>query len=386
MNHLEGKTVLLTGGAGGIGFESAKAFAQMGAKTIIADIDGAKGTKAAESINCDYPNTTFFHPVDLSNETQVILLCEDIISKYGCPHIVFNNATIAPLGKVEQIDIVIWDKSYAVNLKAPIIFVNYFLPHMKKINDGCFAFVSSSGAAPFMGAYETFKTSQVELANTLAMELDGTNIHAYTIGPGLVKTKTAQKSIEVISSQMGIDIDAFYAMNESHILDVKDAGLGFALSVLNAEKYHGQEISSIQVLNDFNYYNPVSKSENTTIGFERELIIKSIEVFEQQYSGWKKMNVFERQWVFRDFKKYMGISADKAQNNFAKIKRDLKEAQSFEIAHKQLFENLKIYWKHQLQLLQGYEKDQTKLENHSSMMAQWIADLNTITGYFSETK
>ena len=44
-----------------------------------------------------------------------------------------------------------------------------------------------------MGAYEVFKTAQVELSNTLAMELEGTGVLTYTVGPGLVKTQTAME-------------------------------------------------------------------------------------------------------------------------------------------------------------------------------------------------
>ncbi len=60
-----------------------------------------------------------------------------------------------------------------------------------------------------MGAYEIFKTAQAELSNTLSMELENTNIYSYTISPGLVKTETAVKSIEIVSNSMNISMDEF---------------------------------------------------------------------------------------------------------------------------------------------------------------------------------
>ncbi len=81
------------------------------------------------------------------------------------------------------------------------------------------------------------------------MELENTNIYSYTISPGLVKTETAMKSIEVVAKSMNISLEEFYDMNKEHIISVEDAALGFALSVLNAKEYNGQEIGSIQVLN-----------------------------------------------------------------------------------------------------------------------------------------
>ncbi len=60
-----------------------------------------------------------------------------------------------------------------------------------------------------------------------------------TISPGLVKTETAMKSIEVVAKSMNISLEEFYEMNKEHIISVEDAALGFALSVLNAKEYNG---------------------------------------------------------------------------------------------------------------------------------------------------
>jgi len=229
-----------------------------------------------------------------------------------------------------------------------------------------------------MSAYETFKTAQVEFSNTLAIELEGTNIYAYTISPGLVKTRTAEKSIEIIASKMDISTDEFYRMNKDYILNVEAAGLGFALSVLNAEKYHGQEISSIQVLNDFNFYKKHQDENSNTTCINKELLSKIITTFEEQYNGWKKMNIFERQWVFRDFKKYMGVSADMVQDDLLKIKKQLNNSLKITNISRDLFIKLQSYWEHQLQLLQGYEKDPNKLIEKNKIIAEWIYDIKTL--------
>ena len=54
-----------------------------------------------------------------------------------------------------------------------------FLSAMIERKHGVFVCVSSSGAAPFMGAYEVFKTAQVELSNTISSEVDGTGVFAF---------------------------------------------------------------------------------------------------------------------------------------------------------------------------------------------------------------
>ena len=104
-NKLSTKIVLLTGAGKGIGLEAAKVFAKMGAKIIVAEIDRKKGLDAVNGINSSFPGSAFFYETDLSEETQVKLLCQDILSGHGCPHIIFNNATVAPVQPIGDRDV-----------------------------------------------------------------------------------------------------------------------------------------------------------------------------------------------------------------------------------------------------------------------------------------
>ena len=71
-NALKEKTILLTGAGGGIGFEAAKAFAYMGAKIIIAEINRAKGSFAERYINSNFHNChAKYYAIDLSDDKQL---------------------------------------------------------------------------------------------------------------------------------------------------------------------------------------------------------------------------------------------------------------------------------------------------------------------------
>lgn len=376
---LSGKTVLITGAGGGIGFEAARALAWMGADVVIAEIDAQKAGAAAQCINGELgEDRVLAYPIDITDDKQVEALYHNLNERYGFVDVVFNNATIAPLGAVDDVSIADWDKSYAVNLRGPVMLVQKFLPDMKKRNQGTIVFVPSSGAAPFMGAYETFKTAQVEVCNTLAAELEGMDINVFSIGPGLVKTQTAQDAIRQVSAQMNMTLDAFYEMNAKHILDVEFAGVGFAIAVTKAQDYNGQEVSSIQVLLNADLIEPEKtqqKAEISDAGWEKltPLVEEVVHTFQEQYQGWLSRNIFERQWVLRDFKKQVKLAADEFKFELESTLPLAENKKTPELGQKKdLFVRLHGYYEHQFKLLQGFEKDADKLEENSRIIQGWI--------------
>lgn len=380
-----GKTVLLTGAGGGIGYEAARALSWLGANVIIAEIDKEKGLSAENTINQEIGSIRAeFFEIDLSEEQQIDRLVRHAIDKYGFIDVVFNNATLTAMGLVEDVSISTWDKSYAVNFRAPLLLTQKLLPEMKKNNKGTIVFVPSSGAAPYMGAYEVFKTAQVELCNTLAGELEDTNINVFSIGPGLVKTDTAIKGIETVASLMGMTMDEFYKMNEAHMMSAEEAGTGFALSVVFAEKYNGQEIGSIQVLMDAGIIGDNLTESKKTFSKEDNalllsLVSKAVATYNEQYNGWLKRNVFERQWVLRDFKKTVGSSAEQYKGKMQRVKSIVSQESFEELSdYKVDFEKLKSYYNHQHKLLQGYEKNPQKLKQNSEILIGWIQDIELI--------
>lgn len=94
-------------------------------------------------------------------------------------------------------------------------------------------------------------------------------------------------------------------------------------------------------------------------------------------------NIFERQWVFRDFKKVVGISAEQCNHDLVGLEEKIKrEIFSNILRHKSLFERLIEYFKHQHKLLQGFEKNPDKLKENGDSILNWIRILQNISEYF----
>ena len=377
------KTVLITGGGGGIGFEASCAFSYMGAKVIIAEIDAEKGAKAQKLINDKFKNENvdFFH-MDISDEKQIDALYEHITGKYTQLDVIIHNAAVVPMGAIDKVPIADWDLSYAVNLRAPVLLTQKFLPSMRKTG-GIIVF-NPSAPGPYMSAYEIFKTAQVELCNTLSEEIAGTSIITYAIGPGFVKTQTAVKAVKIVASSMGITAEDFYETLEDISVDAEIAGAGYAVSVVNAKQYHGKITMSYQVLADNglisgNTENPNASLAQTDYNKLSQLFTRITDVFFDQYQGWQKKKLFQKQFILSDFKKQMGLPAENFKKQLETLQSQIQSRywDNF-INSKGMFMKLQHFYEHQKELLKNYEKDLTQLNNDTNLLNSWIEILQDI--------
>ncbi len=371
---LKGETVMVTGAGGGIGLEAARALLWMGANVVIAEINEPTAKQAVQTLSEEFDSKRIlFVHTDVGDEASVRHLYDESMKAFKKVDAVINNATIAVLGRVIDLPIQQWDASYRVNLRGPVLMARAFLPGMIANHHGAFICVSSTGTA-FLGGYETFKAAQVHLANTLESELEGTGVQAFTIGPGLVPTETATKAVAQVAPDMGMSLDEFYRLNQGAMLSVEEAGVGFALSVIFAEKFNGQEISSMQAIKaaDINYgSHEFEKTVNP--GGEQsarlaELCAKILSTLKEQSEGWKSRSIFERQWVIRDFKKTAGMPAEEWLERLTELKKAILNGEPFELPP---LEKLAKYYEHLADLAKGYEKDPQKLADNLKFVYGW---------------
>jgi hypothetical protein len=218
----------------------------------------------------------------------------------------------------------------------------------------------------------------VHLANTLDAELEGTGVIAYTIGPGLVPTETASKAVAQLAPQMGMSVDEFFEMNKGAVLSIEEAGAGFAASIVFAEKFRGQEISSIQALKAADRWTQnfgAGETENDSVKLSSEkrkqaqALCEAVYVtLKEQSDDWKRRSLFERQWIIRDFKKTAGMPVEEWLLTLERLRDSLHGEGT--VLHPRL-EKLAGYYEHLAELAKGYEKDRVKLEENLRHVYGW---------------
>jgi len=188
--EFEGKVVLITGAATGIGRATALAFAKRGAKVAIGDVD-ERANETVQLIEAEGGQAEFLK-TDVTNPEQVKALIENTVTKFGGMHHAFNNAGILPPTKpfVEMTE-KDFDSTIAVDLKGVFLALKYELEHMEKSGGGTIvntASVAGLIADPFMAPYVAAKHGVVGLTKAAGIEYAAKGIRVNGIAPGLVET------------------------------------------------------------------------------------------------------------------------------------------------------------------------------------------------------
>jgi len=135
MRELAGKTAFVTGGAGGIGFALARAFAQGGMKVMLADIEPDALEAAVESLQEFSPDIRGTI-CDVTDAASVERAAQATFNAFGRVHVVCNNAGVAAGGGIDHISLDNWRWVIDVNLMGVLHGIKSFLPHIRAHGEG----------------------------------------------------------------------------------------------------------------------------------------------------------------------------------------------------------------------------------------------------------
>lgn len=199
MSRLQGRTAIVTGGAVGIGKFYSEGLAAQGAEVMIADI--VDGAALAAEIAAKYGrNSTASFQFDVSDEAQVKALVAKTLERFGKIDILVNNAALyAPLPtlKVQEIDVDLWDRVMAVNIRGPFLMVKHVVPHMIQRKYGKIVNIGSGTVArgiPNFSHYVTSKGAITAFTRAISRELGEHGICVNTLAPGYTLSETGLKN------------------------------------------------------------------------------------------------------------------------------------------------------------------------------------------------
>jgi len=186
MRGLQGKRVLITGGASGIGAATAGRFLEEGAQVVVLDRDD----KGRAQIQRQLPTLAGTVAADVSNLQQVQAAFNEAVQQMGGVDVLINNAGISIRHKFLDITPQEWDRILAVNLTGVFYVAQTAAHYMWERGSGVILQTASTNGLvgqPFYADYNATKAGVIELTKTMALEL-APNIRVCAVAPGYVLT------------------------------------------------------------------------------------------------------------------------------------------------------------------------------------------------------
>jgi 3-hydroxybutyrate dehydrogenase len=204
--RLRDKVALVTGAAGGIGREIARAFAREGARVAIADLDQDAAERTVAELVGE-GRQAIATVMDVASEAQVEAGMARVIEAYGRIDILVSNAGVQRVCPLEALSFEDWRQVLAVHLDGAFLTTRAALRQMYRQGGGTILYmgsVHSKEASRLKAPYVTAKHGLIGLAKTVAKEGARHGVRANVICPGFVRTPLVQRQIPEQARALGI--------------------------------------------------------------------------------------------------------------------------------------------------------------------------------------
>jgi NAD(P)-dependent dehydrogenase (short-subunit alcohol dehydrogenase family) len=199
MGTFDGKVVIVTGGAHGMGRATALEFAREGAHVTVADVDDVAGHETLEALS-ETQGHGLFVKADVSKAEGCRRVVEETVGTLGGVDVLFNNVGIQPQDSyrnVEETTEAQWDRILDVNLKSYFLMAKYVIPELRRRGGGVIvnnASVQGLQSMKGVPAYAASKGGVLSLTRQMAVEYAAEGIRVVAICPGTIDTEMVRAS------------------------------------------------------------------------------------------------------------------------------------------------------------------------------------------------
>jgi NAD(P)-dependent dehydrogenase (short-subunit alcohol dehydrogenase family) len=260
-----GKTVVVTGAGRGIGLQTARSFAMLGARVILAEMSPETG-QAAEMLIRSEGGKADFVQTDVSDSLSVRNLANQIHDRWEPVEILVNNAIRCPIVSIIDMQESLWDSVIATNLRGTFLTCKAFLPAMVREKRGVIINMVSTDALPGLSAYLASKQAILSFTQSLAQEIGPDSLKAIPFAPGMVETPGLLNVIADLAPRMGVSVEQIRKFSPhaayDDLMPAEHAGAATAyLAQRLAERYHGKLVNGYEVLEQAGFLQPASSGD-----------------------------------------------------------------------------------------------------------------------------
>jgi NAD(P)-dependent dehydrogenase (short-subunit alcohol dehydrogenase family) len=227
---LKGRTVIVTGGASGIGDSIVRAFLSNGSKVVIIDIQDDAAKAQAEDLKKAGLDVPLYRHCDLMDIPAVEKTMEEIRKTAGPASVLVNNAANDTRVAFEDVTVENFDRSMNVNLRHFFFTARAVSKQMKELGGGSIVNMSSGAwvaGLPNLQGYSAAKAAIVGLTNSLARQLGEFKIRVNAIGPGMILTER-QLRLWITPEAIARGLDRQCIHERVEPTDIADAVVFFA--------------------------------------------------------------------------------------------------------------------------------------------------------------
>jgi NAD(P)-dependent dehydrogenase (short-subunit alcohol dehydrogenase family) len=195
--RMDGKVAIITGGAGGIGGATARLLTARGARVAIADI----ALDRAEAVAGELDGAIAI-PLDLEDEASIEAMVAATLAHFGRLDVLHNNASLLGPeiaqadGNVEAMDTVLWDRTFAVNVRGTMIACRSALPHLRETRGNVVNTVSNLALQGHLiqAAYSSSKAALIQLTRAIAASHGKAGVRCNAVAPGMTMTPALREA------------------------------------------------------------------------------------------------------------------------------------------------------------------------------------------------